>query len=399
MQDMVEIETGMQGDKTRIKQLMQKMESLKALDEGYSSKNYVRKFLKALHPKWRAKVTTIKESKDLTSLSLDELIGNLKVHKMIIKKDSEIFKTKVERKSIALKAKQESSDEECSTSGSEDEEYAMAVRDFKKFFKRRGRFVRQPQNDKKTFQRSRDDKNASSLVCFMSKATSIKSWLWHRRLSHLNFGSINQLTSKDLVDRISKFKYNKEHLCSACEQGKGKKATFPSKLVPSTNSKLELLHVDLCGPMWVESINGKKYILVIVDDYSQYTWVFFLRTKDEAPDMIIKVESSSTYQDPLNMHEFYQKHRSVDMWNKNHPIEQVIGDPSKLVMTRSRLHTDAKMCMYALIASTIELKNIKEAMLDHSWIESTKEELNQFKRLDVWELIECLVGRNIIAVE
>ncbi|GJT40280.1 retrovirus-related pol polyprotein from transposon TNT 1-94 [Tanacetum coccineum] len=136
--------------------------SLKALDEGYSSKNYVRKFLRALHPKWRAKVTTIEESKDLTSLSLDELIGNLKVHKMIIKKDFEIVKAKVERKSLALKAKKESSDEECSTSGSEDEEYAMAVRDFKKFFKRRGRFVRQPRNDKKTFQRSRDDKNGKS---------------------------------------------------------------------------------------------------------------------------------------------------------------------------------------------------------------------------------------------
>ncbi|GKE04006.1 hypothetical protein Tco_1396024 [Tanacetum coccineum] len=108
--------------------------SLKALDEGYSSKNYVRKFLRALHPKWRAKVTAIEESKDLTSLSLDELIGNLKVHEMIIKK---ILKY-------------------------EDEEYAMAVRDFKKFFKRRGRFVRQPRNDKKTFQRSRDDKNGKS---------------------------------------------------------------------------------------------------------------------------------------------------------------------------------------------------------------------------------------------
>ncbi|GJT84985.1 zf-CCHC domain-containing protein [Tanacetum coccineum] len=136
--------------------------SLKALDEGYSSKNYVRKFLRALHPKWRAKVTAIEESKDLTSLSLDELIGNLKFHEMIIKKDSEIVKEKVERKSLALKAKKESSDEECSTSESEDEEYAMAVRDFKKFFKRRGRFVRQPQNDKKTFQRSRDDKNGKS---------------------------------------------------------------------------------------------------------------------------------------------------------------------------------------------------------------------------------------------
>ncbi|GJZ65756.1 retrovirus-related pol polyprotein from transposon TNT 1-94 [Tanacetum coccineum] len=136
--------------------------SLKSLDEGYYRKNYVRKFLRALHPKWRAKVTAIEESKDLTSLSLDELIGNLKVHEMIIKKDSEIVKAKVERKSLALKAKKESSDEECSTSGSEDEEYAMAVRDFKKFFKRRGRFVRQPRNDKKTFQRSRDDKNGKS---------------------------------------------------------------------------------------------------------------------------------------------------------------------------------------------------------------------------------------------
>ncbi|GJU94259.1 hypothetical protein Tco_1319015 [Tanacetum coccineum] len=96
--------------------------SLKDLDEGYSCKNYVRKFLRALHPKWRAKVTAIEMSKELTSLSLDELIGNLKVHEMIIKKDFEIVKAKVERKSIALKAKKESGDEECSTSGSQDEE-------------------------------------------------------------------------------------------------------------------------------------------------------------------------------------------------------------------------------------------------------------------------------------
>ncbi|GJZ37446.1 hypothetical protein Tco_0583637 [Tanacetum coccineum] len=101
-------------------------------------------------------------TKDLTSLSLDELIGNLKVHEMIIKKDSEIVKEKVERKSLALKAKKESSDEECSTSRSGDEEYTMAVRDFKNFFKRRGRFARHSRNDKKTFQRSRDDKNGKS---------------------------------------------------------------------------------------------------------------------------------------------------------------------------------------------------------------------------------------------
>ncbi|GJW74636.1 ribonuclease H-like domain-containing protein [Tanacetum coccineum] len=85
---------------------------------------------------------------------------------------------------------------------------------------------------------------ASSPVCLMSRATSTKSWLWHRMLSYLYFGTINQLTSKDLVDGLPKFKYNKDHLCSACKQ-------------------------------------------VIVDDYSRYTWVYFLCTKDEAPDMII----------------------------------------------------------------------------------------------------------------
>nr|GEU88268.1 zf-CCHC domain-containing protein/UBN2 domain-containing protein [Tanacetum cinerariifolium] len=105
--------------------------SLKALDEGFSSKNCVRKFLRALHPKWRVKVTAIEESKNLTTLSLDELIENLK----------------------------ESSDDDSSTSDSEDEEYAMAVRDFKKFFKRRGRFVRQPHEERKSFQKNNDDKN------------------------------------------------------------------------------------------------------------------------------------------------------------------------------------------------------------------------------------------------
>ncbi|GJU45616.1 zf-CCHC domain-containing protein [Tanacetum coccineum] len=121
--------------------------SLKALDEGFSSKNYVRKFLRALHPKWHAKVTAIEESKDLTSLSLDELIGNLKVYKVIIKKDSKMVKGKREQsRSLALKAKKESSNEDSSTSDSEDEEYAIAVRDFKKFFKRRERFVRQPRD-------------------------------------------------------------------------------------------------------------------------------------------------------------------------------------------------------------------------------------------------------------
>ncbi|GKE76006.1 retrovirus-related pol polyprotein from transposon TNT 1-94 [Tanacetum coccineum] len=94
------------------------------------------------------------------------------------------------------------------------------------------------------------------------------------------------------------------------------------------------------------------------------------------------------------MHEFHQQHRSSDKWTKNHPIEQVIGDPSKPVMTRNRLQTDAKVCIYALTVSTIKPKNIKEAMLDHSWIESMQDELNQFKHLDVWELVEFIRNKS-----
>ncbi|GJW63610.1 integrase, catalytic region, zinc finger, CCHC-type containing protein [Tanacetum coccineum] len=108
------------------------------------------------------------------------------------------------------------------------------------------------------------DMAASSPVCLMSKATLTKSWLWHRRLSHLNFGTINDLTRLDLVDGLPKFKYGKDHLCSACERGKSKKASHPLKLVPSDHSKLELLHMDLCGPMRVALINGKKYILELL---------------------------------------------------------------------------------------------------------------------------------------
>ncbi|GKB18111.1 zf-CCHC domain-containing protein [Tanacetum coccineum] len=123
-----------------------------ALDEGFSSKNYFRKFLRALHPKWRAKVTKIEESKYLSSLALDELIGNLKVHEVVMEKDSKIYKGKKKRvKSIALKAKKKSSDDETSMSRSDDEEYDMALRNLKKFFRRKGKFVRKPREEKKSF--------------------------------------------------------------------------------------------------------------------------------------------------------------------------------------------------------------------------------------------------------
>ncbi|GKB51985.1 retrovirus-related pol polyprotein from transposon TNT 1-94 [Tanacetum coccineum] len=108
---------------------------------------------------------------------------------------------------------------------------------------------------------SLDDMLKTSPICLLSKASKTKSWLWHRRLSHLNF---------------------------ACALGKSKKSSHQPKAEDTNQEKLYLLHMDLCGLMRVESINGKKYILVIVDDYSRFTWVKILRSKDEAPDAIIK---------------------------------------------------------------------------------------------------------------
>nr|GEV33588.1 retrovirus-related Pol polyprotein from transposon TNT 1-94 [Tanacetum cinerariifolium] len=108
---------------------------------------------------------------------------------------------------------------------------------------------------------SLDDMLKSSSICLLSKASKTKSWLWHHRLSHLNF---------------------------ACALGKSKKSSHQPKAKDTNQEKLHLLHMDLCGPMRVASINGKRYILIIVDDYSRFTWVRFLRTKDEVPVAIIK---------------------------------------------------------------------------------------------------------------
>ncbi|GJS80473.1 retrovirus-related pol polyprotein from transposon TNT 1-94 [Tanacetum coccineum] len=133
-----------------------------------------------------------------------------------------------------------------------------------------------------------EDIMKSSLICLLSKASKNKSWLWHRRLNHLNFGTINDLARKDLVRGLPRLKFEKDHLCSACQLGKSKKHTHTPKTENTNLEVLNTLHMDLCGPMRVQTINGKKYILVIVDDYSRFTWVKFLRSKDETPEVVIK---------------------------------------------------------------------------------------------------------------
>ncbi|GKC18964.1 retrovirus-related pol polyprotein from transposon TNT 1-94 [Tanacetum coccineum] len=112
-----------------------------------------------------------------------------------------------------------------------------------------------------------------------------------------------------------------------------------------------------------------------------------------------KIKSSTTALEPSNEQNFHQVQPLTHIWTKDHPLDQVIGDPSKPVMTRQRLHTDSEVCMYAITISTIKPKNIKEAMADHSWIESMQDELNQFGRLQVWELVPRPEGKNVIVLK
>ncbi|GKD43937.1 retrovirus-related pol polyprotein from transposon TNT 1-94 [Tanacetum coccineum] len=113
---------------------------------------------------------------------------------------------------------------------------------------------------------SLNDMLKSSLICLLSKASKTKSWLWHHRLSHLNFGTLNKLAKDGLARGIPRLKFQKDHLCSACALGKSKKSSHQPKAEDTNQEKLYLLHMDLCGPMRVASINEKRYILVIVDD-------------------------------------------------------------------------------------------------------------------------------------
>nr|GFB20994.1 retrovirus-related Pol polyprotein from transposon TNT 1-94 [Tanacetum cinerariifolium]GFB22260.1 retrovirus-related Pol polyprotein from transposon TNT 1-94 [Tanacetum cinerariifolium] len=253
---------------------------------------------------------------------------------------------------------------------------------------------------------------SASPICLMARASSTKSWLWHQRLSHLNFDTINDLARNDLVAGLPKFKYHKEHLCPSCEQGKSKRASHPPKPVQSSRQRLHLLHMDLCGPMRIASINGKRYVLVIVDYYSRYTWVHFLRSKDEAPEVIIKFMKRITvllqspviiirtdndtefknlvlkiYFDSVGITHQMSSVRTPQQNGVDHPLEQVIGESSRPVLTRNQLQSDGDMCIYTLTVSTMEPKNVKEAMIDPAWIESMQEELLQFKRMDVWVLV------------
>nr|GEX30085.1 hypothetical protein [Tanacetum cinerariifolium] len=295
---------------------------------------------------------------------------------------------------------------------------------------------------------SLQESTSSTPLCLMAKASPTQAWLWHRRLSHLNFDYINLLSNKDVVIGLPKLKFFKDQLCSSCKLSKAKRSSFKSKAVPSSKGRLNLLHMDLCGPMRVASINGKKYILVIVDDYSRYTWTLFLHAhvssqqeldlpfgplydeffttgsscvnKSSSPinntQPTLNIQPTSDPSTPIYVHaeenndnQAEEEHLQNDEFTNpfcarykkllNHLLEQIRGNPSKPVQTRRQLATDPEICMFVLTVSTAEPKNIKETMADSAWIEAMQEELHQFDRLQVWELVNKPFGKSVIRLK
>ncbi|GJR12383.1 retrovirus-related pol polyprotein from transposon TNT 1-94 [Tanacetum coccineum] len=257
---------------------------------------------------------------------------------------------------------------------------------------------------------------------------------WNRRLGHINMHLIQSLASKDLVRNLPTLKFD-QHFCDACKIGKQAHASHKAKNVVSTTRYLELLHMDLFGPSAIRSYRGNRYTLVIVADYSRYTWTRFLKDKtedfdhfeilsysqnskayiflnkhtrkveeslnvtfDETPppsktsplvdddldeEEAIKVTEKKNLENNIE-HETLEIDESVNIKeSRNHPLENVIGNLNQRTL-RSQAQNQSNF--YCFI-STIEPKNVNEALGDESWIVAMQEELNQFIANDVWELV------------
>nr|GFA88164.1 hypothetical protein [Tanacetum cinerariifolium] len=277
------------------------------------------------------------------------------------------------------------------------------------------------------------DTNSPNPICLMAKATSSQAWLWHRRLSYLNFDTINLLSKNDIMRTT--LEHDSLSPGTQCQAN-----VTQADMTITTSNELDLLF----SLMFDELLNGsskvlsKSFAVTTVDPpnhrqqqnttplNNHITPVPTCQVPSHAPTIasnenmnqaemvkeyaqvenyeFINIfctpvqdrgDTSSRHVNSSNMHTFYQHHLSEHRWTKDHPLEQVIGNPSQSVRTRRHLESDGEMCMFALTVSRTELKNIKEAMADSAWIESLLGELHQFYRLDVWELVDRPLCKNV----
>ncbi|KAJ9566372.1 hypothetical protein OSB04_002338 [Centaurea solstitialis] len=168
-----------------------------------------------------------------------------------------------------------------------------------------------------------DTQSEAESICFISEEAEKRGWLWHKRLSHLNFRTLHSLSSKDLVIGLPKLHILKDKVCSACERGNISRSSFKPKQNFSINTPLQLLHVDLCGPVSTPSLGGKRYILVIVDEFSHFTWTFFLRLKGEAAEEIILFIKKIEVQSGLPVRSIRSDNRTEF---KNYTLDTFLND-------------------------------------------------------------------------
>nr|GEW53837.1 hypothetical protein [Tanacetum cinerariifolium] len=315
------------------------------------------------------------------------------------------------------------------------------------------------------------DTNSPNPICLMAKATSSQAWLWHHRLSHLNFDTINLISKNDIVIGLPKLKFVKDHLCSFClskEDFMLKDGENLDKMKEigdacifvrySTQSRayrvfnkrtrviVETIHVNfdelpqmasdhvstdpapesetvttsneldlLFSLMFDELLNGSSQVVskssdvttVNAHNQSQQQHTTSLNTQTTTEPTCQKPTHAPTVTSTENMNQAEMIAANAQVADdefinifstptKDHPLEQVIGNPSQSIRTRRQLESDGEMCMFALTMSRTEPKNIKEAMADSAWIESIQEELHQFERLDVWEIVDRPLCTNVI---
>nr|GEY03090.1 hypothetical protein [Tanacetum cinerariifolium] len=280
-------------------------------------------------------------------------------------------------------------------------------------------------------------------TCFVRELQGndlLTAWLWHQRLSHLNFDYINLLSKKDIVISLSKLKYVNDQLCSSCKLSKAKRSSFKSKAVPSSKGRLNLLHMDLCGPMRVASINGKKYILVIVDTQDIRGYCFYFRRMKHQKDGEI-LDKMKEKGDPCILVGYSTQSKEYRVYNKRtkmivesihirfDEIKEVSetfvpNDTSGLVPQRQKAldydnpnpvnqRQDVSSSVDANVPSQQELDLLFGPLYDEFFNAEgvhisddkftnpfcTPEELHQFDRLQVWELIVKQFGKTVIKLK
>ncbi|GJT71765.1 integrase, catalytic region, zinc finger, CCHC-type containing protein [Tanacetum coccineum] len=206
-------------------------------------------------------------------------------------------------------------------------------------------------------------------TCFIRnlEASKTKSWLWHRRLSHLNFGTLNKIAKDGLARGIPRLKFQKDHLCSACALGKSKKSSHQPKAEDTNQEKLYFcIWICVARCVW-PVLTGKGF------EESPKTPTFHDDPLNESPNKDSTSQGSSS-----NMRQIHTPFEHLGRWTKDHLIANVIGDPSRYVSTRKQLETDVMWCYFDVFLTLVEPKNFKQAIIEPSWIDAMQEEIHEF---------------------